>query len=78
MNWYNVLVVLAIIVSVLFTLLVIATGKGDAMSGSTGVRTSYKGKATIEDRISQLTFGLGVGFMALMLLLDLVSNHVKR
>ncbi|MFN8220205.1 MAG: preprotein translocase subunit SecG [Fimbriimonadales bacterium] len=75
---YNVVLVIAVIVAILFALLVFATGKGDAMSGGGGVRTTYKGKASIEDKISQLTLGLGIAFMALMLVLDLIAGIVAK
>ena len=73
-----VLTIVAVIVAVLFTLVVFVTGKGDAMSGAGGVRTSFKGKASFDDIMSKLTLYLGIGFMALMLVLDLISNHLPK
>ena len=73
-----VLTIVAVIVAVLFTLVVFVTGKGDAMSGAGGVRTSFKGKASFDDIMSKLTLYLGFGFMALMLVLDLISNHLPK
>ena len=75
---YNFFVALAVFVSLVFCALVFFTGKGDAMSGGGGVRTTYKGKASIEDKISQLTLGLGIAFMALMLVLDLIAGIVAK
>lgn len=75
---YNVLLVLSVLVAVLFAGLVFVTGKGDAMSGGGGVRTTYKGKASIEDKISQMTLILGISFMALMLFLDIISGIVSK
>lgn len=73
----SVLNVLAIIIAILFILVVFVTGKGDAMSGSGGVRTSFKGKASFDDIMSRVTIGIGIAFMALMLILDVAGNYVK-
>jgi protein translocase SecG subunit len=75
---YNLLLGLAILIAVVFSLLVFVTGKGDAMSGGTSVRTTFKGKAGFDDFVSRLTLALGVGFMALMLVLDIVSHQMIR
>jgi preprotein translocase subunit SecG len=69
----NIVLFLAIIVAVVFSLLVLITGKGDAMSGGGSVRTSYKGKATFDDIMSQAALYLGVSFMVLVLLYNVVS-----
>ena len=73
---YNVFMGLAIIVAVLFAGLVLITGKGDAMSGGGSVRTTFKGKASFEDYMSRATLFLGVGFLALMVLIDAVGNRM--
>jgi protein translocase SecG subunit len=75
---YNILLGLGILVAVVFSLLVFLTGKGDAMSGGTSVRTTFKGKASFDDFISRLTLAMGVGFMALMLVLDVISHQLIR
>lgn len=76
---YNVALWLGIIVAVIFALLVFATGKGDAMSGgSSAVRTTFKGKANFDDIMSRWTLYLGIGFMALMLLIDLIGNNIGQ
>lgn len=75
---YNVLLVIGIIVAVVYSLLVFATGKGDAMGGSSGVRTTFKGKANFDDFMSRLTLFLGIGFMALMLIVDVLGNSLIR
>lgn len=75
---YTVLVVVGVIVSITFSLLVFLTGKGDAMSGGGSVRTSFKGKASFDDTISKITYGLGVGFMVLMVIIDAVSNRLHH
>jgi preprotein translocase subunit SecG len=74
---YNVLVALAILVAVLFSLLVLITGKGDAMSGGGNVRTSFKGKASFDDYMSRATLIMGVSFLALMVLIDAISNRLQ-
>jgi preprotein translocase subunit SecG len=75
---YNVLLVLAVIVAIVFILLVMVTGKGDAMSGGGGIRTTYKGRATVEDMISRMTLGLGIGFMVVMVALDVIGNAMTK
>ena len=72
----NVLTIVALIVAVLFTLIVLVTGKGDAMSGGgSGVRTSFKGKASFEDKMTQITIYMGVGFVALMIVLAFIGSR---
>lgn len=74
---YRVLLGLGVFVAVVFTGLVFLTGKGDAMSGgSSGVRTTFKGKASFEDKISQFTMSLGVGFMVLCVVLDFLAHRI--
>ncbi|MEI7576970.1 MAG: preprotein translocase subunit SecG [Armatimonadota bacterium] len=67
---------LALLVAIVFALLVLVTGKGDAMSGGGSVRTSFKGKASFDDIISKWTLYMGVSFMGLVLLYTVVSNRV--
>lgn len=74
---FFVLLGLAVLVALIFVGLVIVTGKGDAMSGGGGVRTTYKGRATIEDMISRFTLGLGISFMVIMFILDVISHRIK-
>lgn len=74
---YNILLGLGVFVAVVFTLLVFITGKGDAMSGGAGgVRTTFKGKASFDDQMSKITIYLGMGFMALMLVLDFLAHRI--
>jgi len=75
-TFYNVLLGLGMVVAVVFAMLVFVTGKGDAMSGGGSVRTTFKGKASIDDLISRMTLFLGIGFMALMLVLDIIGNRI--
>jgi preprotein translocase subunit SecG len=63
-----------------FSVLVLITGKGDAMSGGGSVRTTYKGKATFDDIISRATLYTGIAFMVLVLcyqVLNRPSTSVK-
>jgi preprotein translocase subunit SecG len=76
---YKVVLGVAILVAVLFTALVMITGKGDAMSGGGGsIRTTYKGKASFDDNIGRVTMYFGFGFMALMLVLDVIGNKLFK
>lgn len=75
---YNVLLFLAIVVAIVFALLVLVTGKGDAMSGGGSVRTSFKGKASFDDFMSRWTMILGAIFFALMIVIDSVSNRMDN
>lgn len=74
---YNALLWFGMALAVVFTLLVLLTGKGDAMSGGQGVRTTFKGRATFEDLMSRVLLGLGVGFMAITFIINLISYHTK-
>ncbi len=77
-TFYRITLGLAMLVAVVFALLVFVTGKGDAMSGGGSIRTTYKGKASIDDLISRMTLYLGIGFMALMLGLDVLGNRLFK
>lgn len=74
---YQIIFWLGIIVAILFSALVILTGKGDAMSGGGSIRTTFKGKASFDDQISKWTLILGVSFLVLMLAVDVMSRFVK-
>lgn len=77
-TFLTVLNVLAVIVAVLFAGLVFITGKGDAMSGGSSVRTSFKGKQSFDDIMSKWTMGFGVSFMALMLIINILADRVVK
>jgi len=64
--------------AVLFTLLVLITGKGDAMSGGGSVRTTFKGKASFDDIMSKWTLGFGVALMGLVLAVDVLVNYMSN
>ena len=70
------MIVIAVLVAALFGALVLVTGKGDAMSGGSSVRTTFKGKASFEDHMSRWTLILGVSFLALMVLIDAIGNRM--
>lgn len=70
---YNGLLIVAFVVALLFTALVFFTSKGDAMSGGGQIRTTFKGSATIEDKISRLTLMFAGAFLLMMIVLDFVA-----
>ncbi len=73
----NILHGIALVVAIAFALLILLTGKGDAMGGSTGIRTTFKGKAGFDDFISKTTLYLGISFMALALILDILNTKFR-
>ena len=75
---YYILLGLGVFVAIAFAALVFITGKGDAMGGSSGVRTTFKGKAGFDDFVSRATLILGISFMALMLVLDVLNAQITR
>ncbi len=76
MSIYNIVLVLAIIVSLCLIIMVLFTGKADAMSGGGGsIRTNFKGKAGFDDYMSRATFVLGGLFISLMLLLNYLASN---
>jgi len=66
------------VVAFLFGTLVLLTGKGDAMSGGSSVRTTFKGKASFDDYMTRILLIGGVSFMLLLLALDVVGNHLPK
>lgn len=77
-TFYQIMLWASLIVAIVFALLVFVTGKGDAMSGGGSIRTTYKGKASFDDIVSKMTLYLGIGFMALMLGLDVIGNQINN
>jgi preprotein translocase subunit SecG len=65
------------LVAFLFGVLVLLTGKGDAMSGGSSVRTTFKGKASFDDYMTRVLLIGGILFMVLLLGLDVVGNQIK-
>jgi protein translocase SecG subunit len=76
-NAYNVVIIIAMIIAVAFAGLIFLTSKGDAMSGGSNVRTTFKGKAGFDDFISKLIIYLAAGFFVSMIVLDMVAARVK-
>lgn len=76
-----------VVVSILFVLLVAISGlfifvtvlfgsKSDAMSGgSSQIRTTFKGKAGFDDFVSRLTLYLGIAFMALCVIINVIQTR---
>lgn len=75
-TFYSILVAIAVVIAIAFTALVLITGKGDAMSGGSGVRTTFKGMASFDDIMSRWTLYIGVAFMALVLVIDVVGKRL--
>jgi preprotein translocase subunit SecG len=69
---------IGLLVGVIFSLLVFFTGKGDAMSGGGAVRTTFKGKASFDDVMSKWTLILGISFIVLMLVIDVIGNQLAK
>lgn len=75
---YTVFLILGVLIAIPFIGIVLLTGKGDAMGGGGGVRTTFRGKASFDDIMSRWTLILGVAFMVLMVLVDAVGNHLNQ
>jgi preprotein translocase subunit SecG len=77
--FYSAVLYLGLVISAIFTALVLITGKGDAMSGGGSVRTTFKGKASFDDIMSKWTLYTGITLMGLVLLTDvLVKFDIKK
>lgn len=74
---YNLLLGISLVLAVAFSALIFLTGKGDAMGGASAVRTTFKGKASIEDQIARASLILGVAWMVMMLVVDLAGSRLK-
>lgn len=77
MTVYNVVAVVTGVVAFALIALVFLTGKGDAMSGGGGVRTTFKGKASFEDQVSRLILSLAIAFVALTIVLDFIAQRIR-
>ncbi len=74
---YNILTGLAILIAAVFVFLVMVTGKADAMSGGGGgVRTSFKGKASLEDRVNQLLMILAGSWVGIVVALNIIAHQM--
>jgi len=70
---YNVILGITLILALALILLIQFTSKGDAMSGGGNVRTTFKGRATVDDQIAKMTIYFAAGFIALMITLDILG-----
>jgi preprotein translocase subunit SecG len=75
---YNFLLGLSILIAVVFIVLILVTSKGDAMSGGGAVRTTFKGRATVDDQIAKLNMYLAGAFLVSMIVLDYFANRLPR
>jgi len=73
----NILFVLLIIICVVFIFITTVFGsKSDAMSGgSSQIRTTYRGKPGFDDLMSKVTLVLGIIFMGLCLVIDIIQQR---
>lgn len=75
----NILFVLLMTISVVFIFITTVFGsKSDAMSGgSSQIRTTYRGKPGFDDLMSKVTLILGIIFMAMCLIIDIVQQRTS-
>ena len=68
---------LLIIICVVFIFITTVFGsKSDAMSGgSSQIRTTYRGKPGFDDLMSKVTLVLGIIFMGLCLVIDIIQQR---
>ncbi len=73
----NILFVVLIIICVVFIFITTVFGsKSDAMSGgSSQIRTTYRGKPGFNDLMSKVTLILGIIFMGLCLIIDIIQQR---
>jgi len=75
--FFQIVLGLALLIGVALIVVIFITGKGDAMSGGGGVRTTFKGKASFDDKISQWVLIGGATFMGLMVFCDLLLHKMN-
>lgn len=73
---YNFLLGLAVLTAIVFVALILITSKGDAMSGGGQVRTTFKGRATVDDQIAKVNMYLAGSFVVMMIALDYFANRM--
>ncbi|KAA0226226.1 preprotein translocase subunit SecG [Fimbriimonadia bacterium ATM] len=75
-----VLLWLLVVVALLFIVITTVFGsKSDAMSGgSSQIRTTYRGKPGFDDFMSRITLYLGIGFMVLCLIVNVIFSRWPR
>jgi preprotein translocase subunit SecG len=70
---------IGVVVAIAMSVLIFFTGKGDAMGGgSSSIRTSFKGKTSFDDQIYSVTLYMGIGFMAIMLICDVLLQQINK
>ncbi len=73
---YKILMGIEVFVALLLTAIIFVTGKGDAMSsGASGVRTTFRGKASFDDKVARVVVGLGCTFILLAIILDVMAKN---
>lgn len=71
---YKILLGVEVFVALLLTMIIFVTGKGDAMSsGASGVRTTFRGKASFDDKVARVVVALGCTFIVLAIVLDVMA-----
>ena len=74
---YQIILGLEVFIALLLTAIIFVTGKGDAMGGgASGVRTTFRGKASFDDKISTVIMSLGGAFIVLAIVLDYMSKKI--
>lgn len=73
----KILFVILIAVAIVFIFITTVFGsKSDAMSGgSSSIRTTYRGKAGFDDFMSRTTLIVGIVFMSLCLIIDIIQQR---
>jgi preprotein translocase subunit SecG len=73
----KILFVVLLLVALFFIFITTVFGsKSDAMSGgSSTIRTTYRGKAGFDDAMSRMTFILGMVFIGLCLVIDILQQR---
>lgn len=75
----NILIGVGVVVAIAMITLIFFTGKGDAMSGgSSSVRTTFKGKSSFDDQMYNLVLYMGLGFMALLVVSDVLLSQINK
>jgi preprotein translocase subunit SecG len=76
-NAYQIILGVEVFIALLLTAIIFVTGKGDAMGGgASGVRTTFRGKASFDDKISTVIMSLGGAFIVLAIFLDYLSKKI--
>jgi protein translocase SecG subunit len=76
--FYQILLVITVILGAALGVLVFVTGKGDGMSAGGGaVRTTFKGKASFDDQMSRILLFMTLGFMGLCIVLDTLAHRLN-